>query len=89
MTVEPRRGRHTQMQSFNQAWRNQMTFSRKCVARMRAFVKDESGLSAVEYGLLAAGIAIGLWTLIDGIGTDLGSIFSSVKGDLDKAKPAG
>jgi pilus assembly protein Flp/PilA len=63
-----------------------MTFSGKCLARMRAFVKDESGLSAVEYGLLAAGIAIGLWTLIDGIGGDLHSIFTNVKTDLDSAK---
>jgi pilus assembly protein Flp/PilA len=63
-----------------------MTFSRKCLARMRAFVKDESGLSAVEYGLLAAGIAIGLWTLINGIGGDMRTIFTNVKTDLDTAK---
>jgi pilus assembly protein Flp/PilA len=62
-----------------------MTFSQKCLDHMRAFVADESGLSAVEYGLLAAGIAIGLWTLIDGIGGDIHTIFSNVKTDLDGA----
>lgn len=63
-----------------------MTLYRKGAASLRAFMKDESGLSAVEYGLLAAGIAIGLWTLISGIGGDLNSIFTSVKTDLDGAK---
>jgi pilus assembly protein Flp/PilA len=58
---------------------------RGCAIR---FVGDESGLSAVEYGLLAAGIAIGLWTLISGIGTDVHTIFENVKGDLDTAKGA-
>lgn len=53
---------------------------------LRRFMADESGLSAVEYGLLAAGIAIGLWTFLQGIGTDLGSIFGKVKTDLDSAK---
>jgi pilus assembly protein Flp/PilA len=55
---------------------------------MISFIGDESGLSAVEYGLLAAGIAIGLWTLISGIGTDIHTIFENVKGDLDTAKSA-
>jgi pilus assembly protein Flp/PilA len=55
---------------------------------MISFIGDESGLSAVEYGLLAAGIAIGLWTLISGIGTDIHTIFENVKGDLDTAKGA-
>jgi pilus assembly protein Flp/PilA len=49
------------------------------------FVKDESGLSSVEYGLLAAGIAIGLYTIISGIGTSLRSIYTSVGGDLTQA----
>ena len=55
---------------------------------MISFIGDESGLSAVEYGLLAAGIAIGLWTLISGIGTDIHTIFENVKDDLDTAKGA-
>ena len=55
------------------------------IAKMRDFVNDESGLSAVEYGLLAAGIAIGLWTLISGIGGSLHTIFTNVKTDLSGA----
>jgi pilus assembly protein Flp/PilA len=49
------------------------------------FVRDESGLSAVEYGLLAAGIAIGLYTLIAGIGTSLHGIYSSVGSEVSQA----
>jgi pilus assembly protein Flp/PilA len=46
------------------------------------FAKDESGLSAVEYGLLAAGIAVGLWTLIQGMGSSLHTIYTTVQTDL-------
>jgi pilus assembly protein Flp/PilA len=56
---------------------------------LRAFVADESGLSAIEYGLLAAGIAVGLWTVISGIGGSLSSIFSSVQTDLSSAPGGG
>jgi len=49
------------------------------------FLADESGLSAVEYGLLAAGIAIGLWTLIHNMGSSLHTIYTNVQGDLSTA----
>ena len=49
------------------------------------FLADESGLSAVEYGLLAAGIAIGLWTLIQGMGSSLHTIYSNVGSNLSTA----
>ena len=55
---------------------------------MQEFIANESGLSAVEYGLLAAGIAVGLWTIISGMGTDLRAIFTSVKTDIASATPA-
>jgi pilus assembly protein Flp/PilA len=49
------------------------------------FLADDSGLSAVEYGLLAAGIAIGLWTLIQGMGSSLHTIYSNVGSNLSTA----
>jgi pilus assembly protein Flp/PilA len=52
---------------------------------LRRFLLDESGLSAVEYGLLAAGIAIGLWTLIQGMGSSLHTIYSNVGSSLSTA----
>jgi len=59
----------------------------KLKALTRKFIADESGLSAVEYGLLAAGIAVGLWAVIHPLGTDLRSIYTSVQTDLSGATP--
>lgn len=53
-------------------------------ATVRRFLKDESGLSAVEYGLLAAGIAIALYDVIHTMGLDLKDIYTSVGTDLTK-----
>jgi pilus assembly protein Flp/PilA len=53
----------------------------------RRFLKDESGLSAVEYGLLAAGIAVGLFTIISDTGSSLKDIYGSVRDDLSTAAP--
>jgi pilus assembly protein Flp/PilA len=67
-----------------------MTLVQDTKTLLRRYLADEKGLSAVEYGLLAAGIAIGLYLILSGIGVDLRAIFNSVKGDLDTAaKPAG
>ena len=33
------------------------------------FVKDESGATAIEYGLIAAGIAVAIITAVNGVGT--------------------
>jgi pilus assembly protein Flp/PilA len=54
-------------------------------AWLRRFMADETGLAAIEYGLLAAGIAIGLWTIISGISTDLQTIFTNLKTDVAAA----
>jgi pilus assembly protein Flp/PilA len=42
------------------------------------FVKDESGATAIEYGLIAAGIAIAIITAVNGVGTSLSAKFTSV-----------
>jgi pilus assembly protein Flp/PilA len=52
---------------------------------LRQYVEDESGISAVEYGLLAAGIAVGLWAFMGDIGESLGTIFSNIEADLSEA----
>lgn len=57
----------------------------KSINLLRRFAADESGLSAVEYGLLAAGIAVGLWTLIQGMGSSLKTIFTTVETNLSTA----
>jgi pilus assembly protein Flp/PilA len=52
---------------------------------IRRFATDETGLAAIEYGLLAAGIAIGLWSIISGISTDLQTIFTHLATDVTAA----
>lgn len=46
------------------------------------FTKDESGASAIEYGLIAAGIGVVIITVVKGIGTDLVTKFNAVKTGL-------
>jgi pilus assembly protein Flp/PilA len=50
--------------------------------RFRAFLKDESGATAIEYGLIAAGIAVAIITVVNGLGTKLNSKFSSISSQL-------
>jgi pilus assembly protein Flp/PilA len=42
------------------------------------FLRDESGATAIEYGLIAAGIAVVIITAVQLIGTNLSSTFNSV-----------
>jgi pilus assembly protein Flp/PilA len=42
------------------------------------FVKDESGATAIEYGLIAAGISVAIIAAVQGLGTKLNSTFSTV-----------
>jgi pilus assembly protein Flp/PilA len=46
------------------------------------FLKDESGATAIEYGLIAAGISVAIITVVGGLGTKLNSTFTSVKDAL-------
>lgn len=56
---------------------------------MKRFAADDSGLSAVEYGLLAAGIVLVISVSLNGIGSDLGKIFGQLKTDISAAAPSG
>ena len=46
------------------------------------FGKDQSGATAIEYALIAAGISIGIVAAVDAIGTNLNSTFSSISSQL-------
>lgn len=59
-----------------------MTLVQKSKTLFAKFIADDKGLAAIEYGLLAAGIAIGLWAVIGDVGTSLSAIFTTVQGDL-------
>ena len=47
-----------------------------------SFFKDETGATAIEYGLIAAGIAIAIITAVNGVGSQLSSTFSSISTSL-------
>jgi pilus assembly protein Flp/PilA len=42
------------------------------------FLKNESGATAIEYGLIAAGIAIAIITAVNGVGSALSGKFDSI-----------
>jgi pilus assembly protein Flp/PilA len=46
------------------------------------FLSDESGATAIEYGLIAAGIALAIIAVVNGIGTNLNTKFDSVNTQL-------
>ena len=48
------------------------------------FLADESGATAIEYGLIAAGIAIAIITAVQGVGSQLSTNFNSIKTELIK-----
>lgn len=55
----------------------------KFMNKIRAFAKDESGATAIEYGLIAAGIAIVIIVAVGLIGNSLDSTFTSVANALN------
>ncbi len=51
----------------------------KLIAR---FVKDESGATAIEYGLIASGIALAIITAVNGVGTKMSGTFTNIAASL-------
>jgi pilus assembly protein Flp/PilA len=49
------------------------------------FVKDESGATAIEYGLIAAGIALAIIVAVNALGTQLNGTFAAVSSGLATA----
>ncbi|HEX3439652.1 MAG TPA: Flp family type IVb pilin [Pseudolabrys sp.] len=47
-----------------------------------AFLKNESGATAIEYGLIAAGISVAIIAIVNGLGTQLNTTFSSISTQL-------
>lgn len=46
------------------------------------FLSDESGATAIEYGLIAAGIALAIIAVVNGLGTNLNEKFTSINNSL-------
>ena len=50
---------------------------------VRRFAADESGATAIEYGLIAAGIAVAIIVAVNAVGTDLSNLFGRVSAKLN------
>jgi pilus assembly protein Flp/PilA len=49
---------------------------------LEKFLKDQSGATAIEYGLIAAGISVAIIAVVQGLGGSLNTTFASVSNAL-------
>ncbi len=52
---------------------------------IRRFVEDESGATAIEYGLIAAGVSVAIITVVNSLGSQLKSTFTKISTQLATA----
>ncbi len=52
---------------------------------LKRFVKDESGATAIEYGLIAAGISVAIIAAVQSLGGRIGTTFNNVASTLQNA----
>lgn len=51
----------------------------KLLAKIQAYKADERGATAIEYGLIAAGIAVGISAVVFAFGDDLSELFTNMQ----------
>ncbi|WP_426615352.1 Flp family type IVb pilin [Bradyrhizobium sp. McL0616] len=49
---------------------------------VKRFIADDSGATAIEYGLIAAGIALAIITVVNSLGTTMNDKFGSISSSL-------
>jgi len=54
----------------------------RSMSKVRAFLKDESGATAIEYGLIAAGISVVIIATVNAIGSTLNAKFDYISQQL-------
>ena len=52
------------------------------MSKLIAFLKNDSGATAIEYGLIAAGISVAIIAVVNGLGTQLNAKFGSISSQL-------
>jgi pilus assembly protein Flp/PilA len=52
------------------------------MSHLGRLLRDESGATAIEYGLIAAGISVAIILAVNTLGTGLNGTFSSLSGQL-------
>jgi pilus assembly protein Flp/PilA len=50
--------------------------------KLVAFLKNDSGATAIEYGLIAAGISVAIIAVVNRLGTQLNDMFTSISTQL-------
>jgi pilus assembly protein Flp/PilA len=70
--------------SRNRASHNRISngLEAKLKQKVLQFLSDESGATAIEYGLIAAGIALAIIAVVNGLGTNLNTQFTSINNSL-------
>jgi pilus assembly protein Flp/PilA len=48
----------------------------------KRLIRDESGATAIEYGLIAAGISVAIIAVVNGLGAKLNATFTGVSSQL-------
>jgi pilus assembly protein Flp/PilA len=60
-------------------------FGAKTMIGFVEFLHDESGATAIEYGLIAAGISVAIIGVVNALGSGLNATFSTIIADLASA----
>ncbi len=55
------------------------------LSKMKEFLKDEEGATAIEYGLIAALIAVAIIAALQAVATSLSTNFSEISSSVDAA----
>jgi pilus assembly protein Flp/PilA len=66
-------------------WRQAIAEWKEVIAMrsmLRKFLADETGATAIEYGLIAAGISLAIIAVVNGLGTKLNTKFTSINNSL-------
>ena len=59
----------------------------KALSAVRRFIRDERGVTAIEYGLIASVNAVAVAAALDPVQTSLKNVFDSIKNALDGTTP--
>ena len=59
----------------------------RSMSTIRKFLKDDSGATAIEYGLIAALVSVAIIAVLGTLGTNLNATFSAVASNLSAAAP--
>jgi pilus assembly protein Flp/PilA len=55
------------------------------VIMLKQFLRNESGATAIEYALIAAGISVAIITVVNLLGSQLQTTFTTITNDLQTA----